>query len=95
MAAELIEEIPECQQIRETEEGPPLTDDEFRIRDREIRPLRWHRADGGSIDSQQKTSASAVAPLADARQRPPTERVERMRDPHKTLRGERNICILD
>jgi hypothetical protein len=40
-------------------------------------------ANGFTIDLQQQGHSIAVLPLAQARQLPPAERMERMRDTHK------------
>jgi len=47
------------------------------------------------ITADLKTKDLAVVPLAHARQLPPAERMERMRDPHKARCWDRSICILN
>lgn len=72
-----------------------LAHDDLRVRSYEIRPLRRNRADSRIIDLQQKTFSIAVVPLAHANELSAAERVERMRDAHKTRGYDRSICILE
>ena len=83
-SAKLIYQPYEFQQIRHAEERTPLADDNLRIRRDEIRPLRWNRADSRIIDAQQEPSAITVVPLAHARKLLAAERMEWVRDAHKT-----------
>jgi len=83
-SAQLIYQPCEFQQIRHAEERTPLADDTLRIRRDEIRPLRWNRADSRLIDAQQEPSAIPVVPLAHARKLLAAERMEWVRDAHKT-----------
>ena len=72
-----------------------LAHDDLRVRSYEIRPLRWNRADGRIIDLQQETSSISVVPFAYTNEILAAERMERMRDAHKTRGCDRSICILD
>ena len=65
------------------------------IRRNEIRPLWRDRANGYIIDTEQKALSIAVVPLPYARELPATERMKRMRYPHKTRGCDRITCISD
>jgi hypothetical protein len=93
--AQLLYQSGEFQQIRHAEERPLSADNDLRVRSHEIRPLRWNRADGRLIDVQQKSSAIPVVPLAHACELLAAERMEWVRDAHKTRRCACNTCILD
>jgi hypothetical protein len=67
--------------------------DNLRIRSNEIRPLRRNRANGYIIDTEQQTLPIAVVPLTYARELLATERMKRMRYPHKTRGCVRITCI--
>ena len=84
--AKLIYQAFEFQQIRHAEERTILAYDDLRIGSNEIRPLRRNRADRDIIDPEQETSSVTVVSLAHASNLPAAERVERMRDAHKTHR---------
>ena len=94
-SAQLLDQPDEFQQISHAEERSLRADDELRVRRHKIRPLRGNRADGRLIDLQQKSSARPVVPLAHARQLLAAERMEGVRDAHKTRRCDGNTCILD
>jgi hypothetical protein len=85
----------EFQQIYYAKERSLRADDALRVRRHKIRPLRGNRADGRLIDLQQKSSARPVVPLAHARELLAAERMEWVRDAHKTRRCACNTCILD
>ena len=93
--AELIYQAFEFQQIRHAEERTILAYDDLRIGSNDIRPLRRNRADRDIIDPEQETSSVTVVALAHTSELLATERMERMRDPHKTHGCDRNICIRD
>jgi hypothetical protein len=57
--------------------------------------LQWNRADRHIIDPEQETSSVPVVSLAHTSDLPAAERMERMRDPHKTRGCDRNICTRD
>ena len=84
--ADLIYQAFEFQQIRHAEERTILAYDDLRIGSNAIRPLRRDRADRDIIDPEQETSSVTVVSLAHASDLPAAERVERMRDAHKTHR---------
>ena len=92
--AELIYQTFEFQQIRHAEERTILAYDDLRIGYNEIRPLRRNRADRDIIDPEQETSSVTVVSLARASDLPAAERMERMRDAHKTHRWDRSTCTL-
>ena len=69
------------------------TDGDLWIRKNEIRPLWRNRANGHIIDTEQKALSIAVVPLAYARELSATERMKRMRYPHKTRGCDRISCI--
>jgi len=94
-ATQLLDQPGEFQQIRHAKERPLRADDNLRIRRYQIRPLRWNSANGRLIDLQQKSSARPVVPLAHARELLAAERMEWVRDAHKTRRCACNTCILD
>ena len=94
-SAQLLDQLGEFHQICHAEKRPLFTYNELRVQHHEIRPLRGNRADGGLIDLQQEPSARPVVPLAHARELLATERMEGMRDAHKTRRCICNTCILD
>jgi hypothetical protein len=83
-SAKLLYQPGEFQQIRHAEERTPLADDNLRIRRDEICPQRWNRADSHIIDAQQEPFARTVVPLAHARELLAAERMEWVRDAHKT-----------
>jgi hypothetical protein len=92
--AELIYQAFEFQQIRHAEERTILAYDDLRIGGNEIRPLRRNRADRHIIDPKQETSSVTVVSLANASDLPAAERMEWMRDAHKTHRWDRSTCTL-
>ncbi|MGC2517571.1 MAG: hypothetical protein WA373_00475 [Burkholderiales bacterium] len=92
--AELICQAFEFQQIRHTEKRTILAYDDLRIGSNEIRPLRRNRADRGIIDPDQEASSVTVVSLANASDLPPAERMEWMRDAHKTHPWDRSTCTL-
>lgn len=61
----------------------------------DVSPSRRNGANGFIIDLQQQGHSIAVISLAHARQLPPAERMERMRDAHKARSCDRSICILN
>lgn len=85
---ELIYQAFEFQQIRHAEERTILAYDDLRIGSNEIRPLRRSRADRDIIDPEQETSSVTVVSLSHASDLPAAERMERMRDAHKTHRWD-------
>jgi hypothetical protein len=91
--AELFDQLCEFQQIRNTEKRAIPTHGDLWIRRHKIRPLRRDRASGCIIDTEQKALSIAVAPLTYARELPATERMKRMRYPHKTRGCDRITCI--
>lgn len=93
--AQLLDQSGEFQQIHYAEERLLPTDDNLGVRRHEIRPLRRNRADGHLIDVEQEPSAIAGVPLTYARQLLAAERMEWVRDAHKTRRCACNTCILD
>lgn len=92
---ELTYQAFEFQQIRHAEERTMLAYDDLRIGSNEIRPLRRNRADRDIINPEQETSSVTVESLAHASDLPAAERMERMRDAHKTHRWDRSTCTLD
>ena len=92
--AELIYQPRQFQQICHAEERTIPAYDDLRVRSNEIGPLRRNRVDGCIIDSQQETSPIAVVSLAHASEFSAAERMERMRDPHKTYRCVWSTCTL-
>ena len=92
--AELVYQAFEFQQIRHAEERTILAYDDLRIGSNEIRPLRRNRAHRDIIDSEQETSSVTVVSLTHASDLPAAERMERMRDAHKTHRWDRRTCTL-
>jgi hypothetical protein len=92
---ELIHQTFEFQQICHAEERTILAYDDLRVRGNQIRPLRRNRADRDIIDPEQETSSVTVISLAHASELPSAERMERMRDPHKTRSCDRNVCTRD
>lgn len=93
--AELIYQAFEFQQICHAEERTILAYDDFRVGSNEIRPLRRNRADRDIINLEKETSSVTVVALARASELFAAERMERMRDPHKTRCCDRNICTRD
>jgi hypothetical protein len=85
-SAQLLYQPGEFQQIRHAEERTLPADDDLRVRSHAIRPLRRNRADGRSIDAQQEPSPITVVPLTHARELFAAERMEWVRDAHKTRR---------
>ena len=83
----------EFQQIRDAEKRTMPAHDNLRIRSNEIRPLRRNRANGYIIDTEQQTLPIAVVPLTYAHELLATERMKRMRYPHKTRDCVRITCI--
>jgi len=92
--AELIYQAFEFQQIRHAEERTILAYDDLRIGSNEIRPLRRNRADRDIIDPEQEAFSVPVVSLAHAIDILTVERMERMRDAHKTHRWDRSTCTL-
>ena len=94
-SAQLLDQPYEFQQIRHAKERSLRTDDDFRVRCHEIRPLRGNRANGRLINLQQEPSARPGVPLAHACELSAAERMEGVRDVHKTRRCAGNTCILE
>ena len=93
--AELIYQAFEFQQICPAERRTILAYDDFRVGSNEIRPLRRNRTDRDIINPEKQTSSVTVVALARASELFAAERMERMRDPHKTRCCDRNICTRD
>lgn len=85
-SAKLIYQPCELQQIRHAAERTIPAYDDLRVGSHDISPLRRNRADPSIIDSQQETSSITVVSLAHANEFLAAERMERMRDTHKTHR---------
>jgi hypothetical protein len=83
--AELIYQAFEFQQICPAEKRTILAYDDFRVGSNEIRPLRQNRTDRDIINPEKETSSVTVVALARASELFAAERMERMRDPHKTV----------
>jgi len=94
MPAELVYQPRQFQQISHPEERTMPAKDDLRVRSNDIGPLRRNRANGGLIDSQQETSPVAVVSLAQTGEFLAAERMERMRNPHKTHRCVGSTCTL-
>jgi hypothetical protein len=94
-STQAIQKTCELQQVCNTEECAPLSDDDLRIWDGEVRPLRGDGTNDLLIDLQQEPRAIAVVPLAHADERLPAEGMERMRYAHKAHRSNGNVCILN
>jgi hypothetical protein len=90
--AELIYQVFEFQQVCHMEERTVLAYDDLRGGSNKIRPLRRNRADRDIIDPEQETSSVTVVALAHTGELLAAERMEWMRDPHKTRGCDRNIC---
>ena len=80
-------------QVHDPKECASLPHNDFRIRGGRVGPLRWNRANGLVVDTQQQTLAGPVIPLSDADELPAAEWVERMRYPHKLRRNDGKACI--
>src|SRR5580704_32727 len=93
--AELIYQAFEFQQICPAEKRTIRAYDDFRVGSNEIRPLRRNRANRDIINPEKETSSVTVVALARASELFAAERMERMRDPHKTRCCDRNICTRD
>ena len=93
--AQLLDQPGEFQQIRHTEKRTLLAEDDLRIRSRTIRPLWGNSTNGRLIDLQQEPFAIPGIPLTHARQLLAAERMEWVRDAHKTRRCTCNTCILE
>jgi hypothetical protein len=83
----------ELHQVHDPKECASLPHNDFRIRGDRVGPLRWKRANGLVVDTQQQTLAGPVIPLPDADELPAAEWVERMRYPHKLCRNGGKACI--
>jgi len=86
-------ETGEPHQVDDAKERPPLSHEDFRIRGREVCPLRGNGANGGICDAQQESLAVAVVALAYADEPLSAERVEGMGDAHKVRWSVRSGCI--
>ena len=93
--AQLLDQSGEFQQIRHTHERSMPAEDDLRLRSRTIRPLRGNSTNGRLINLEQEPSAIPGIPLTHARQLLAAERMEGVRDAHKTRRRACNTCILD
>lgn len=80
-------------QVDDAKQRPSASEDNFRIRTREVCPLRGNGANGPVINTQQQSLAVPVVALADAGKLLAAERVERMRDAHKVRRNGGSVCI--
>ena len=93
-SAESINQMSQFQQVHNAEQRPLFTQDDLGIWSDNVRPLRRNRANAVIVNLQQQSHPITVVPLAHTSQLPSAERVERMRDAHKTHRCDRSICIL-
>ncbi len=66
--------------------------DKLWIRRHQVGPLLRHRANLIFVDAQQEPGPVPVVPLADARELPSAERVERVGHAHKARLRIRNAC---
>jgi hypothetical protein len=87
-------QVGELQKICHPEQRATLADHDLWIRCDDIRPLPRHRAHAICVDVQHEPRAIPIVPLAYADELPPAERMERVRDAHKTRRRVGRDCIL-
>ncbi len=87
-------QLGELQKIRDQEERTALADDDRWIGRHDVRPLPRHGAHAIGVDAQQEPRAVPIVPLADADELPSAQRVERVRDAHKTRRCVGTACSL-
>ena len=85
----------ELHQVCDAEERTFLAEHNLRIKDNKVCPLPWNGANSLIVDLQQEPHAVSVVPLAHTDELLPAEWMERVRYPHKALRSDRRVCILD
>jgi hypothetical protein len=66
----------EFHQVRNSEQRPPLSHKDFRIRHRNVSPLRRNGATGSVVHTQQESLAGPVMAFADADELLASERME-------------------
>jgi len=88
------DEAIEFEQIDDSKKRTRLAHDDLWIGYGEVGPLGWDGADRLLIDLKQEPLAVPVVSLGDASEGAAAERMERVRDPNKTLRSDRTACIL-
>ena len=86
-------ETGEPHQIDHAKQRPPPAEDYFRIRRREVCPLRGNRANVPVVTAQQQPLAVTVVALADAGKLLAAQRMERMSDAYKVRRNAGSVCI--
>src|ERR1700722_7010085 len=83
----------EFHQVRNSEQRPPLSHEDFEIRRSHVGPLRRNRANGSVVHTQQKSLAGPVMAFADADKLPPAKGMERMNYADKMRGTGGNVCI--
>jgi len=83
----------EFDQVRNSEQRPPLSHEDFRIRRCNVGPLRRNGANGSLVHAQQESLAGPVVAFADADELPASERMEGMSYADKMRRRGGNVCI--
>ena len=68
----------EFHQVRNSEQRPPLSHEDFGIRRSHVGPLRRNRANGSVVHAQQESLAGPVMAFADADKLPAAKGMERM-----------------
>jgi hypothetical protein len=94
LADKPFDQLGKLEEVRKRHERSPAADHEFGIGHDEIGPLRRHRGNPISVDAEQQPRAVSVVSLADADELPPAQRVEWVRDTHKSRRCVRTTSIL-
>ena len=83
----------EFQQVHDPEKRPPTSHEDFRIRRDGVSPLRWNRADGFVVHTQQEPLAKPVIAFPNTDELLVGKRMEGMSYPDKMLRSGKNVCI--
>jgi hypothetical protein len=84
----------ECHQVRNSEQRPALSDEDFRIRRSNVGPLRRNGANGSVVHTQQEALAGPVTTFSDANELLASERMKGMSDADKMRRSGGDVCIL-
>ena len=91
---ESLHQLGESEEVMHPQKRAPAAHDDLRIRPGDVGPLPRHRANVIVVDAQQQPGPVAVVALPDAGKLLPRQRMERMRDAHKTRDRARRACIL-
>ena len=84
----------EFHQVHNSEQRPPLSHKDFRIRRSNVGPMRRNGANGSVVQTQQESLTRPVIAFADSDEPPASERMEGMSYADKMRSSRGNVRIL-